>query len=110
MRKTKENLAKPPDKEFMESREAQETANEEHYEEIGGESATEGVGPGFDADVPNGESEEEKLEATADGPLSGDVFDPPVKKPGTSQRRKRRRVQAAHSRSNHPAARSPKTI
>src|SRR4051812_5204801 len=63
MRKTKENLAKPPDKEFPESLEAQETANEEHYEEIGGESATEGVGPGFDADTPDGESEEEKAES-----------------------------------------------
>jgi hypothetical protein len=110
MRKTKENLAKPPDRELMESREAQETANEEHYEEIGGESSTEGVGPGFDADVPGGESEEEKAESTADGPLSGDVFDPPITKPGKSKRRQRRRVQAAHSRSNHPAARSSKTI
>ncbi len=109
MRKTKVNLAKPPDKDLPESVEAQETANEEHYEAIGGERATEGVRPGFDADQPD-DSDEEKLEATADGPLSGDVEDPPTRNPSGKAKRKKRGVTPPHGLSNHPAARSPKTI
>jgi hypothetical protein len=110
MRKTKENLAKPPDKEFPESVESQETANEEHYELIGGENATEGMGTGYDADSPD-DSDEEKLEAGADGPLTGDVEDPPTQlNTGKARRRKKRGVTPPHGPSNHPAARSPKTI
>ena len=110
MRRTKENLAKPPDKSIPESLEAQETANEEHYEEITGETATEGVGRGYDADQP-GDSEEEKREASADGPLSGDVEDPPTQlNTGRARRKKKRGVTPPHGPSNHRGARSSKTI
>jgi len=110
MRKTKENLAKPPNKDFAESVEAQETANEEHYEQIGGENATEGMGSGYDADQPE-DSDEEKREASADGPLTGDVEDPPTQlNTGRARRKKKRSVTPPNSPSNHRGARSPKTI
>ena len=109
MRRTKENLAKPADPKLPETIEAQETANEEHYEEISGGNSTEGLGSGYDADQP-GDSDEEKREAGADGPLSGDVEDPPTKNPMGKAKRKKRGVTPAHGPSNHQAARSPKTI
>lgn len=108
MRRTKESLAKPPDRSIPDTVDAQEAANEEHYEEIGGERATEGVGPGFDADAMD--TDEETREATADGPLSGDVFEPPTERPAGRPRRKKRGVSPPHGPSNHPAARSSKTI
>src|SRR4051812_35094706 len=107
MRKTKENLANPPKENDPEGREARETANEEHYEEIGGERSTEGVGAGFDDDTTTADAnEEEKAEATADGPLSGDVNDPPMKR---IEHKSHKGITPPESRSNHPAAHSPKT-
>ena len=107
MRKTKENSALPPRKGNSQSRDAQETANEEDYEANGGASSTDGVGPGYDADGPDA-SREEKAEATGDGPLSGDVSDPPTHKPGKKKRRKG--IQPADGKSNHAAENSSKAI
>jgi hypothetical protein len=109
MRRTKQNLALPP-KEGLESREAQATENDERYEAMSGEEATEGVGPAYDEDVPDA-SREEKAEATADGPLSGEISDPPNTNPLSRKgKRKKRGVKPPNSRSNHPAAHSPKAI
>ena len=107
MHKTKENSAMPQRKGGFESRDAQETANEEHYEAIGGASSTDGVGQGYDADGGNA-TKEEKAEATGDGPLSGDVFDPPTQKPG--KKKQKRGVQRADGPSNHAAENSSKAI
>jgi hypothetical protein len=108
MRKTKENLAlasKFPDQDI---RDAQETANEEKYEAIGGESSSEGVGIGYDADEDDA-TPEEKAEASADGPLSRDASDPPMRQ--TRKKRKTKHgIHPANSRSNHAAANSSKTI
>ncbi len=111
MRKTKESLAHPSQVGDSQIREAQEEEIEERMEAIGGETSTEGVGRGFDAeDIP--ESELEKKESTADGPLSGEFTDPPVKmRTGRGKRKKNQKaVQPANSRSNHPAAFSTKSI
>ncbi|HLX63433.1 MAG TPA: hypothetical protein VKX17_19335 [Planctomycetota bacterium] len=111
MRKTKESLAHPPQVGSEQMREAQETENEERYDAVGGETSTEGVGRGFDA---SGEepSEFEKSESSADGPLSGEMSDPPMKKGMGRAKVKRRhkRIHPANSPSNHPAANSSKTI
>jgi hypothetical protein len=107
MHKTKENSALPPKKDGFESRDAQETENEEHYEAVGGASSTDGVGPGYDSDGPDA-SDEERAEATGDGPLSGDVFDPPASESGNKKRNKG--IQPADGRSNHAAENSLKSI
>lgn len=110
MRKTKESLAKPPAVlEDSQIREAEEMANEEHYEAIGGETSTEGVGVGYDEEGPDA-SESEKAEASADGPLSRDVTDPPFERPTKHKGRKRKGVTLPHGRSNHRAAYSTKAI
>lgn len=46
MHKTKENLARPSKNNDQDIRDAVETANEENYEAVGGETSTEGVGRG----------------------------------------------------------------
>ena len=107
MHKTKENSARPPRKDEVESQEALEAGNEERYEAMGGASSTDGVGPGYDADGPDA-SDEEKAESTGDGPLSGDVFDPPTSKPGKKKRKKG--IQPADGKSNHAAENSSKSI
>ena len=107
MHKTKENSAKPHRKDGFESREAQETDNEERYEAMGGATSTDGVGPGYDADGSDA-SDEEKSESTGDGPLSGDVSDPPTKKLG--KRMHKKGIQPADGKSNHAAENSSKTI
>ncbi len=110
MRKTKENLAKPPAVlEDSQIREAEEMANEERYEAIGGETSSEGVGVGYDEEGPDA-SESEKAESSADGPLSRDVTDPPFNKPRKRTPKKHRGITPPHGRSNHRAAYSTKAI
>lgn len=112
MRKTKENLAHPARVGNSQMREAIETENEELYEAVGGETSTEGVGRGFDADGPDA-SEFEKSESTADGPLAGEVTDPPSKKRmgrGSKKKDRKHGIHPANSRSNHSAANSTKSI
>lgn len=111
MRKTKANLSHPPVSDESEVRENEETENDERYEAINGETSSEGVGRGFDAEGADATALE-KDEATADGPLSGEETDPPrsgrvrVKRKG----KKGRAVTPPHGRSNHRAAFSSKTI
>jgi hypothetical protein len=108
MRKTKENIALTP-KDGFESRESKETENEERWEAMNGEASTEGVGAGYDEDVADA-SFTERAEATADGPLSGDVTDPPATDQTRKRKRKRRGIEPPDSRSNHPAEFNPKAI
>src|ERR1039457_3812291 len=107
MRKTKENSAMPPKQGASESREAQETENEEHSDAIGGTSATDGVGSGYDTDGAD-PSEADKAEAGADGPLSGDIFDPSASNP--LKKKRTGNIRSLDSRDAHAAANSPKTI
>ena len=108
MHKTKENSAKPSKSHDQNIRDADEMANEEDYEAVGGETSTEGVGRGYDADGPDA-SADEKAESTADGPLSGEVSDPPSTSP-TKKKRRAKGVQRADNRSNHAAANDTKSI
>lgn len=112
MRKTKENSAHPARAGDPQTREGQETENEEHAEAVGGETSTEGVGRSFDAE----DREGIKLEAgasSADGPLSGDVNAPPEKKRavrGKQQKDARHGIAPADGPSNHAAANSSRSI
>ena len=106
MRKTKESLANPCKVADQDICEAHETEVEENYEAINGATSSEGVGVGYDAD-PDDASVEEKAEASADGPLSQDVTDPPVRK---ARKKKKKGVTLPNSRSNHAAAYSSKAI
>lgn len=80
MHKTKVNSAKPSKGHNQNIRDADEMVNEENYAAVGGETSTEGVGRGCDADGPDA-SADEKAESTADGPLSGELSDPPSTSP-----------------------------
>lgn len=107
MRKKKENikLQTQPREEPMP--EALESEREQRYEEMSGESATEGVGAGYDTDP-----EFENSVRTADGPLSQDSIEPPTRPVGlstTKKAKKKRRVEA-NPQSRHAAARSSKKI
>ena len=104
MRKTKENLRLAKTNQDVPDVEALETEREQRYEEIDGETSTEGVGRGFTTDSAFEESVD-----SADGPLSGDSMTPPVHRTNLSKKNKRRRkVNPNHG--NHPAARSSKAI
>ena len=78
--------------------------NEENYEAVGGETSTEGVGRGYDADGPDA-SADEKAESTADGPLSGGLSDPPSTSP-----KKRNAPQKEFNVRTTEAIMSPRTI
>lgn len=110
MRKRKENLTNPATIGDSQIRDAVETANEERADAIGGETSTEGVGRGFDAEGADA-SEQEKAEASADGPVAGEMTDPPTTKRGVSGKKKSKkdRIHPANSPSNHAAANSSKT-
>jgi len=109
MRKTKESLAHPATVSDSRIREAQEAENEEMYEAIGGETSTEGVGRGFDADA-GGSSGLERAESTADGPMTGEMNDPPVDMPRRKRKKSKHGIHRANSPSNHAAANSTKSI
>ena len=111
MRKTKENSAHPARGGNSQIRETQATANEERYEAVGGETSTEGVGRGYDPEGADA-SGMEKSESSADGPLSGELSDPPTKKRlarGNGKDRKHG-IRPPDGRSNHAAANSSKSI
>ncbi|HLX65183.1 MAG TPA: hypothetical protein VKX17_28200 [Planctomycetota bacterium] len=108
MHKTKENLAKPSKSHDQNIRDAYETANEEDYEAIGGETSTEGVGRGYDAEGPDA-SPTEKAESTADGPISGELADSPSELPA-KRNRAQKGVQRADTKSNHAAVNNTKSI
>ncbi len=109
MRKTKENLAHPA-RGNAQMRDAAETANEERAEATGGALSTDGVGSGFDAEDAE-DAEVETDEATGDGPMSGEMTDPPTTKraEGTKKNRKHG-LKPPHGKSNHAAANSSKKI
>ena len=108
MHKTKENLANPSKSRDQDTRDADETANEENYEALGGETSTEGVGRGYDADGPDANATE-KAESSADGPLSGELTDPPTESP-LKKKRAKSGVHRADNKSNHAAANNTKSI
>ena len=107
MHKTKESLQRPHDSGNEQINDAHQTAIEEQYEANNGATSSEGVGVGFDAGG-NGTTRREKAEATADGPASGEMTDPP-----TTLKSKKKRVKGVKridTKSNHAAANSTKTI
>ena len=108
MHKTKESLAKPSKSTDQDTRDAYETAIEEQYEAVGGETSTEGSGRGYDAEGP-GASRMEMAESSADGPMSGERTDPPSELP-KSKKRTQRGIQRADNKSNHAAANNTKSI
>jgi hypothetical protein len=107
MRKKKENLAYNAKRDPMiPETDALESEREQRMEEIGGESSTEGLGPGFDS----GLDEPEGFES-ADGPLSGDSMEPPTGRRGhAKKRRKGQHPEEWRNKGNHIAARSSKKI
>ena len=107
MRKKKENIAynAKRDPKIPET-DAMETEREQRMEEISGETSTEGVGPGFDS----GDREPEGFES-ADGPLSGEVMEPPRIGRGHARKRKKgQHPEEWRNKGNHIAARSSKKI
>jgi hypothetical protein len=110
MRKKKENIVfnsqRAKDEDLPEPvADAIETAREEHMEEINGENATEGLGPGYTS------GEHDHASGASDGPISGDTFAPPNRKRGRATKRKK----GPHptewlEKGNHTAADSSKTI
>jgi hypothetical protein len=108
MHKTKENSAHPSKSADQDTRDAEETANEENYEAIGGETSTEGVGRGYDADGPDA-SPTERDESSADGPMSGELSDPPSQSP-RKKLRKSKGVTRFSNHSNHAAENDTKSI
>ena len=112
MRKTKENSANPARAGDSQTREGEETENEEHAEAVGGETSTEGVGRGFDAEDREG-TEIDEAESSADGPLSGDVNVPPeIKRAVRNKKTKNAQhgIAPADGPSNHAAANSSRSI
>ncbi|HYF48055.1 MAG TPA: hypothetical protein VEJ63_01520 [Planctomycetota bacterium] len=114
MRKKKENISlnaqRHRDEDEIAELEALETAREEDMEAIDGESSTEGVGPGFT-------SADSGLEhvSSADGPVSGDWFEPPTRHYRIKRGKARGTKKSKHpeewlDKGNHTAARSSKKI
>ena len=109
MRKKKENISRNANtrhKENIPDFDAIETAREEDFEAMNGETATEAVGQAFDT------SDEFDDVRTADGPASGTATDPPHLRRGSAQRRKKRspHPEEWREKGNHTAARSSKKI
>jgi len=112
MRKKKENIninaQRLRDSDQLPETEAMETAREEHKEAINGETSSEGVGPGFTSS----EGDHETV-TSADGPISGDSFDPPQRRMRANKGQARRTKKSKHpeewlDKGNHIAARSSK--
>jgi hypothetical protein len=109
MRKKKENLKRktmlPEDEQISE---VIENELEQRYEEVSGETATEGVGPGFTT-----EPTFEKAVESADGPLSNESMNPPDSEIKLHESKK---VERSRTRGEplppgrHRAARSSRTI
>ncbi|HYG74679.1 MAG TPA: hypothetical protein VEK08_06730 [Planctomycetota bacterium] len=114
MRKTKANLKRQSSgqRDPIEEERIQ-AEREQRFQEIEGESATEGVGPGF-TNTPDFEASIQ----TADGPLAGDSLAPAadmedVQRTGKTRSEKRKMTKKKvvdRSAGNHTAARSPKKI
>jgi hypothetical protein len=105
MRKKKENLRLQTLSQTDEPLpEALESEREQRYEEMSGETATEGVGAGFDA----GPEFEESVDG-ADGPLSQDSMDPPTRPRGISSKKVKKKRHAVRA-TRHAAARSSKKM
>jgi hypothetical protein len=105
MRKKKENIRLQTLSQTDEPLpEALESDREQRYEEMSGETATEGVGPGFDTDP-----EFENSVDSADGPLSQDSMDPPTRPRGISSKKTKKKRHASPG-TRHAAARSSKKI
>jgi hypothetical protein len=111
MRKKKENIVfnseRMKDEDLPEPvADAIETAREEHMEEINGENATEGLGPGYTS----GEADHEPT-TSVDGPIAGDAFTPPNRKRGRATKRKKGPHPSEWlEKGNHTAADSSKTL
>jgi hypothetical protein len=109
MRKKKETLRRrtmPPEDEQVE--EVIENELEQRYEEISGETSTEGVGPGYTTDTQFEESVE-----SADGPLSNESMTPPESEPKvreSKQVERRRKNAEPLPPGRHSAARSSRKI
>ena len=106
MRKKKEHI-KAANSDIPET-DAMETEREQRFEEINGETSTEGVGMGYT----RGEFLEQ-IE-TGDGPVAGDSIEPPIPnrtahRTTKAQKVKRQREKWA-AKGNHTAARSSKKI
>jgi hypothetical protein len=103
MRKKKENIAINSDRTAPKS-EALETEREERYEEIAGETSTEGLGPSYTT-----EARLEQSMEFADGPMAGESNAPPTKPVGQATVRRKRRIAHHHrTASRHEAAWSSK--
>jgi len=109
MRKKKENIRLQTLSQTDEPLpEALESEREQRYEEMSGETATEGVGVGYDTD-PRFENSVD----SADGPLSQESIDPPTRPRGmTGSKKAERRKKRSHGvpQGRHAAARSSKKI
>ena len=113
MRKTKANLKRQSSgrNEELPETENIETEREQRFEEVDGETSTDGLGPAYTT-----APEFENSIATADGPLSGDATTPPmseseVERAGLSKSEKKKLAKKKvidRSAGSHIAARSPK--
>jgi hypothetical protein len=107
MRKRKVNIDARPAQDVPET-EALETEREQRYEEVNGETSTEGVGMGYTGGDPIEDV------TTGDGPVAGESIEPPVPKRTGRRQTKAQKVKKQRERwaekGNHTAARSSKKI